>query len=147
MSFESHSTDRCLFPINPRGLQISHPVIGSFIQSHDDFYTRYNDDEPLTGYVAPLLDSEEQTDSEETVLITVKLRRNDISLAIETTLSKYARHISIVVPRDLLASDALTLFDIRLNKSYPNAIASHIIDTVEIVTYLLGDGIASSWRG
>ena len=139
--------NRCLFPINPKGLQISHPVIGSIIQTHDDFEISSFPDDLTDYYVKPLVEHETETDDQNNVLITMQLKRQSPSLRTETLLLKNARHMSIVIPRDLLASDALSFFDIRLVKSYPNPIASHIIDTFEILTYLLGDGIVQSWKG
>lgn len=144
MSQETQQRERCLFPINPDGKQVSHPVIGSLVQCADDFETIY---EPMASSIKPLIEIQQTESDMGEPLLEVRLLRNDFRVQTELKLIKRARNISVVVPRDLLASDALSLFDLRLFRSHPSPIGKHIIDTVEILVFLLGDGIANSWRG
>lgn len=144
----------CILPLNVEGEGISHPVIGGVIQSPEDF-ERVDTfpEEPgsdVTHLKARIKIPSRSSSSSSSSLFPDPVRvefANTDGAYLKRFLEDKARKCSVVVPRELLAADALTLYDVRIEQNAPNSNICHILKVLELLFYLLGDGIDLSYRG
>lgn len=136
---------RSIFPINLDQNFVSHPVIGDIIQRVEDFaWTPLDEAAPSSPeFLSPIYQPVASSSNEKPIMCLARIE----NMVTDLWLHQNARRCSVVVPRELLTSDATTLFDIRLSKNAPIPMAKNILNTLQMLLFLLGDGIDYTWRG